>query len=158
MSEVERRGTPAMAWTATRFIEDAHWSANVFGCPELAIIEVPHPFTNNQPDLIRGMVDNAMQEVVKLLTTAPEAVNLQFEHITRVSEPVLTYTGDDLLQAWERMNNAFVQNAWSDGLPLVPPTRDKVDALIAASGLPGDHVVGLFEPGLGLGTVEKIAA
>jgi hypothetical protein len=158
MSEIERRGVPAMAWTATRFVEDAHWSANVFGCPELAIIEVPHPFTNNQPDLIRGMVDNAMQDVLKAFTVEPEPAALQFEHIVRVSEPVLTYSGDDLLQCWERMNNAFIEAAWSDGLPLVPPTREKVDALIAASGLPGDHVVGLFEPGFGLGTVEKLAA
>jgi hypothetical protein len=30
--------------------------------------------------------------------------------------------------------------------------------MIAASGLPGDHVVGIFEPGFGTGTIEKIAA
>jgi hypothetical protein len=158
MSEIERRGKPALAWTATRFVEDAHWSANVFGCPELAIVEVPHPFTNQQPDHIRQMVDNAMPAVIEALTKPPEAPPLRFEHIVRDVSPTLQFYGDDLLACWERMNNAFLETGWSDGLPLVPPTREKVDAMIAASGLPADHVVGIFEPGLGIGTVEKLAA
>lgn len=158
MSEIERRGRPAMAWTAKRFIEDAHWSANVFGCPELAIVEVPYPFTNQSPDLIQGMVDVAMPRVMEAFTQPPEAPSLQFEHITQVTDPELTYSGDDLLACWDRMNAEFVRAGWSDGLPLVAPTREKVAAMVAASALPADHVVGLFEPGFGVGTVEKIAA
>ena len=46
MSQIEKRGKPAVAWVAAQFAEDAHWSANVFGCPELAIVVVPDCFTN----------------------------------------------------------------------------------------------------------------
>ena len=43
-------------------------------------------------------------------------------------------------------------------LPLVPPTHAKVEAMIGASGRDGGDVVGLFAPGMGVGTVRKIAA
>src|SRR4029079_5692020 len=56
------------------------------------------------------------------------------------------------------MQRRVGEGGWSDGLPLVPPTPAKVDAMIAASGRDGDDVVGVFAPGFGVGTVAKIAA
>ena len=160
MSELERRGVATVAWTASRFLEDAHFSANVFGCPELPMAEARAPFTNQNVGDIRGMVDEGIESVVKALTQAlePIVVPPTFEHVKTASEPTLAYEGDDLLAAWDRMNAAFIDAGWSDGMPLVPPTREKVQAAIQASGRPGDEVVGIFEPGMGIGTVEKIAA
>jgi hypothetical protein len=34
----------------------------------------------------------------------------------------------------DEVNRAFTARAWSDGLPIVPPTRDRVEAFIADSG------------------------
>ena len=160
MSELERRGVPAVAWTASRFLEDARWSANVFGCPELPLAEAPEPFTNQNPGAIQRMVDAGMQQVVGALTLHREllAAPPVFQHITPAPDPELAYSGNDLLDCFDRMNAAFVEAGWSDGLPLVPPTRERVDAMVAASGRAGDDVVGVFEPGFGIGTVEKIAA
>jgi len=45
----------------------------------------------------------------------------------------------------------------TDGLPVVPPTRARVDRAIAASGRPGDELVALVPPNYGRATVEKIA-
>jgi hypothetical protein len=76
----------------------------------------------------------------------------------RMSLPELIFEGgDDLLHAFDALQAAFVRNKWSDRLPLIPPTRAKVRAMIEASGREGDETVGLFAPGLGIGTVEKIA-
>ena len=160
MAELERRGVATVAWTAKRFVEDAHWSANVFGLPELRIAEAPHPFTNEDPGMIRAMVDGAMPAVVEALTRdlEPIAAAPSFEHITEFAGREMTYEGSDLLGAWEAMNAAFIEAGWSDGLPLAAPTPEKVAAFVAASGRPADEVVGIFEPGFGIGTVEKIAA
>jgi hypothetical protein len=78
--------------------------------------------------------------------------------MTLTSAPELVFDGGDLMEAFEAMQAEFIRNGWSDGLPLMPPTRNKVDAMVDASGLSGDHVVGLFAPGFGIGTVRKIAA
>jgi len=92
------------------------------------------------------------------LTRTPPAASLHYEHLTRETRPELTYQGRDLLDCFDKMNAEFVQSKWSDGFPLVPPTRDKVEAMVKASGLPAGHIVGHFEPSYSDGTVEKIAA
>jgi hypothetical protein len=161
MSELEKRGVPTVNYTSSQFVEDAHWSSRIFGIPELPLAEVPLPFTNRDPDTIADMVDGAMARVVEALTRpAAEVVPVTsvFEHITLESAPTLSYDGRDLLACFDTMQEAFIERGWSDGMPLVPPTRAKVKAMIAASGLPADHVVGVFAPGNGIGTVEKIAA
>ena len=46
---------------------------------------------------------------------------------------------------------------FGDGLPLLPPTEDAVGALLAATPLPADHVLGLLAPAAVPATVEKAA-
>lgn len=45
----------------------------------------------------------------------------------------------------------------TDGLPVVPPTRARVDAAIDASGRAGGDLIALVPPNFGRATVEKIA-
>jgi hypothetical protein len=45
----------------------------------------------------------------------------------------------------------------TDGLPVIPPTRERVAAAVAASGRPADDLVALVPPNFGRATVEKIA-
>src|SRR5437899_147420 len=45
----------------------------------------------------------------------------------------------------------------TDGLPVVPPTRARVERAVAASGRSGDELVALVPPNYGRATVEKIA-
>src|SRR5690348_14179623 len=57
--------------------------------------------------------------------------------------------------------NAFIELAyeqgWTDGLPVYPPTDDKVEAMIAYLGREPDEVIGIVPPGEGIATIEKIA-
>src|SRR5690349_6517846 len=46
---------------------------------------------------------------------------------------------------------------WGDGLPVIPPTEDRVQAMLDATPLPPAHVVAVIEPRRGEATVEKIA-
>ena len=45
----------------------------------------------------------------------------------------------------------------TDGLPVIPPTAERVAAAVAASGRPADELVGLVAPQLGRATVQRIA-
>jgi hypothetical protein len=45
----------------------------------------------------------------------------------------------------------------TDGLPVVPPTRARVEAAVAAAGRPRDELIGLVAPAFGRATVEKVA-
>jgi len=47
---------------------------------------------------------------------------------------------------------------FGDPLPVIPPTVDRVDRMLAACSLAADEVVALIPPNYGAATVEKIAA
>ena len=47
---------------------------------------------------------------------------------------------------------------WGDGAPLLPPTDDAIEALIACTPDAPDHVLGVLPPQYGIATVELIAA
>lgn len=49
------------------------------------------------------------------------------------------------------------RRGWTDGLPIVPPTVDRVSAMIAAVGRAPDELIANVPPAGGAATVEKIA-
>jgi hypothetical protein len=55
------------------------------------------------------------------------------------------------LQDW------FERQGWTDGLPVVPPTPELVEAMIGGAGLAGDEPVAAIAPSGVVATVEKIA-
>jgi hypothetical protein len=58
----------------------------------------------------------------------------------------------------EEVNALFEARGWTDGLPVVPPTLARVEAMGAASARAPSDVLGEVEPLRGEATVEKIAA
>ena len=71
----------------------------------------------------------------------------------RVSGNPLVEIEDDL----EAINAAYRAKSWSDGLPIVPPTRERVARMLAAVDVAPDTVVARLAPGFGVATVERIA-
>lgn len=55
------------------------------------------------------------------------------------------------------LEHCFAQG-WTDGLPVVPPTRERVEAMIAASGRERDEIVVHYPERSRDVTVEKVAA
>ena len=51
-----------------------------------------------------------------------------------------------------------LEQQWGDGAPVLPPTDAAIEALLACSPDPADHVVGVLPPRGGVGTVELVAA
>jgi hypothetical protein len=49
------------------------------------------------------------------------------------------------------------ENRWTDGLPVVPPTRGAIERIIAYLGRDSQDVVGIIPPSNGVATIEKIA-
>lgn len=46
---------------------------------------------------------------------------------------------------------------WGDGLPVVPPTPERVEVMVAGAGRAADEVIAEVDPRRGVATVEKIA-
>ncbi len=56
-----------------------------------------------------------------------------------------------------KVNEMFYRRGWTDGLPIVPPTTARVDAMLRAAGQPRNQVLGEADPLKGVVTVEKVA-
>src|SRR5262245_36334897 len=49
------------------------------------------------------------------------------------------------------------RQGWGDGLPLIPPTPERVQAMLDYVSEPPEGVIGIIEPQRGTATIEKIA-
>ncbi len=71
--------------------------------------------------------------------------------------PKVTVQGKDYEEAIANMNLLFLRNQWGDGLPILPPTKERVDWILTGTGLPRGEVIGKILPRGGIATVEQIA-
>lgn len=55
------------------------------------------------------------------------------------------------------VNALFEQNGWTDGLPIIPPTEERVSRMIEGSKRNPEDVIGVVPPRWAPATVEKIA-
>jgi len=57
----------------------------------------------------------------------------------------------------EAINDLFIQNGWSDGLPIIPPTEEAVERMLAGINRDPADVVATIPPRWAEATIEKIA-
>ena len=65
-----------------------------------------------------------------------------------------TFTTSNDLDA---INRLYRERGWSDGLPIVPPSVERVARMLAFSSLAPHHVIARLPPGFGEATVEQVA-
>ena len=51
----------------------------------------------------------------------------------------------------------YLERGWTDGLPIVPPTIERVEAMLAATPRDPQEIIGEIPPNWGSATVEKLA-
>ncbi len=74
--------------------------------------------------------------------------------MTQLSTPATTFEALDDLDA---INKLYRERRWSDGLPIVPPTQERLARMLASSKRKPDEVIAMLPPGFGEATVERIA-
>lgn len=73
------------------------------------------------------------------------------------SAGMLTVQGSNYPDALTRMNDLFLQHLWSDGLPLLPPTKERVNWILKGTDLPDDREIGEVLPRGGIATPKSLA-
>src|SRR6478735_12476330 len=72
-----------------------------------------------------------------------------------VTEPEMLELGTDDPEA---LLDLYEHNGWGDGLPLIAPTRERVDAMLAALGdVDPDEVLATLPPRFGEATRRMVA-
>ncbi len=74
-------------------------------------------------------------------------------------EPNIAVKGKNYEEAVQNMNDLFLRNHWSDGLPLMPATDDRVKWILSGTDLPPSAAVGEGKvlPKGGIATVKQLA-
>ncbi|MDA0733676.1 MAG: hypothetical protein O2909_02630 [Chloroflexi bacterium] len=63
----------------------------------------------------------------------------------------------ELADEYEAVQEMYLERGWSDGLPIIPPTPQRVEAMMTATDLDAQHVIAELPPNWGAATVEKLA-
>jgi hypothetical protein len=75
-------------------------------------------------------------------------------------ESLFTAPGDrlDVVDDFDAINELFHERGWTDGLPIVPPTVERVERMLAYCDRPWDDVTATLAPRYGAATPLRIAA
>jgi len=149
---VERQHKPAVALVNRGFVNDARSAAASRGVPGARYVPTNIPCECTIPDKIALEVREVMGDVLAALTTP-----LKADEINPSARPTELTQGAVFSGDLAEVQRFFYKRGWTDGLPIIPPTREAVDEMLEGTDLPPDHVVGKMIPRLGKATVEKIA-
>jgi len=141
-------GVPTVSLHTNVFARAVRSVARVSGLPRTRYAFVPQPVMGKSPRELRAYVDGndpitgrpVMQEVVEGLTRPfdqEDLAKVTFERSTpRLVEPD---TEEDLHQL-------FRENHWTDQLPIILPTEERVAEMLAHTSHQPDEVVGHMRP------------
>lgn len=136
------------------FASDARFNAASEGLSDINLVQLPYAAVPLKEEIEEKRLGDTVAEGI--LEAFRKRVASRGEVVV-IGGEVPPFTGGDYVEAVERMEQFFLQHCWSDGLPIVPPTRSAVDRMLAGTDLPPEHVVAYVEPGGAAATVEKIA-
>jgi hypothetical protein len=147
--KLEQLGVPTVTVVSTAFVHAARKQAAGRGMAALPVVEIPHPMHSAPHDAVTARADAVMPALVDALTSR------QSETLTAVAAhlPEVISLDADLVATEE----FFFEQGWSEGLPITPPTRAAVDALLAATPLDRAQTLGPIPPRMRVASVEKIA-
>ena len=143
-----------MLLISTSFTGLASSQARNLGMPHMPTVILPHPLGGTPLESVLAKVDAAFDDIVAKLTTPLPASTAGMGKINTASD----WVDIDVADEWVGLQRDFAARGWGDGLPIVPPTKERVAAMVAGAGLPAEHIVGVVAPKMGVATVELIAA
>jgi hypothetical protein len=156
-------GVPTIAVHTHVFARVARSTARLRGIPTLRQAFVPQPVVGRTPAELRAYIEGTdpvsgrpfMQEVIEGLNRPLDEADLTgatFERTTPRLVPPDTA---------ENLGKLFLENRWTDFLPIVLPTEERVAAMLKGTSQPPDKVVGRMRAGnfreTWEYTVEKVA-
>ena len=146
----EETGVAAACIVATGFLTQAAVTAKALGSPDLRIVEYPGVIPLDSEEQLQAKVrEFVLPAVLDVLRSDVAASN----DAVADPEPGTVVVRGSL----DKVNELFLVQGWSDGLPIVPPTRERVDAFLSWTDHDPDDVIGVLPPEFREATVLSVA-
>ncbi|MFH1486258.1 MAG: hypothetical protein ABIH46_09320 [Chloroflexota bacterium] len=140
-----------MAICTQEFMRLGSADARMLGLQSLVLVSIPHPFGSLKEEQVRQTAASVVDGIVSGLTqpASPDAAKTEREaaSATKIEAP----------GSLDAINELFHSRNMTDGLPIVPPTEERVLKMLKGVSLEAKEVIGLVAPRWGMATVEKIA-
>ena len=150
----EALGIPSVMIAAPGFVKQAKSAAASAGLSHLFVAEYPGAFASHTREELLTNTRKVLWPQVKAGLTGkapphPSAVNERREG----GESSVTLTG-----TFDEIQRVFLDSGWTDGLPIVPPTVEKVAECLRFTDLKPDDSLGAIPPAQRNVTVRHVAA
>ncbi|MBN1189518.1 MAG: hypothetical protein JXA46_07190 [Dehalococcoidales bacterium] len=161
-AELEKRGIPGVYFVSSNFMVDARSSAAEWSVPSMRMFSLPgdkwHALHSDASQL-RPIAVQALSGAIDLLTRhlAPEESSPPQEKQVMVQPVDFDIRSDSYAAACEKFNELFLENHMGDGLPLVPPTAERLEWMMKGTSRSPDEKLGKCPLKMGTATVRKIA-
>jgi len=135
----EAAGVPSVSLVCEGFERQASATARGLGFDGLPLAVLRgHVDAQTTAEMVAAVIEHTVPQVIAGLTTPiPDAS----EHDDEPSALDVAVRG-----SLDEVQREFVQRGWTDGHPVVPPTRDRVEAFIAPSGHDPWRILGTARP------------
>jgi hypothetical protein len=147
----EKAGIPAVEVACEGFVQTAKLTCEGEGLYGARIVVHPgHSGVDTDAELLRKSRDIVLPEIIKGWTTTSK-----ISEGPGFSEPNpkdIVFKG-----TFEDVNGFFLEKLWSDGLPIVPPTLEKIHEFLKYTDLSPDTNLGLMLPSNRYATVWSVA-
>ena len=145
---LEEAGVPSVAVHTHVFAGVARATATTNGMPRTRQAYVPQPVVDLSRAELRAYIEGNdptsgrpfMQEVIEALTCPLEAEDFTGLSFDRSASRLLNPDSKENLQ------QLFLQNHWTDCLPITLPTEARVAAMLKATSHAPDEIVGRMRP------------
>jgi hypothetical protein len=123
-AEAEKAGIPSVVVTTTGFTNIAKAVGKAEGITGLRVAEYPGAVGVHPEALVEKNVENVLfDQIVNELTKPRSGESVQTGAAQRASD--IVYEG-----SFDQINDYFRQQLWTDELPIVPPTLERVEAFL----------------------------
>jgi len=146
---VEKAGVPAVSLVCEGFTGQAAATALGIGMPNIPIAGIPgHVDAQTKEELENNVKRVTLDAVIKGLTQQPAEPKQSVEPEARD----IAFKG-----TFEEVNRFFLRNQLSDGLPIVPPTLEKVEEFLKFTDRSRDEIIGVLKPDNRQATIWTVA-
>ncbi len=152
--KLEKVGIPTVTIATTDFIDLAKTTAAQEGASNLAFVVVEHPIGAIGLESVQKKAKEAFPEIMKMATEWEPGEASDETVIKGEVYPAPTIEVEGTV---DDVNNYFFEKGWSNGLPIVPPTPEKVEAMLKGTDRSPDEEVWVVPPRNGILTVEGVA-
>lgn len=153
---VEKLGIPTASIVGSGFLKQAEVVMKGLGVPLSVGVYPGAPMVDSLETLAEKVVESLAPGLLAGLTgeESPVAPKLAFQakHEIEPGPDDVIFSGD-----YDKVQSYFHKQLWTDGLPIVPPTRARVDAFLKFTELPPDHVIRVIPQEGRLASIHSIA-